>query len=217
MMTFLITQSTYHEIQISLICNMIQTKSVIPKTEASKNLMLTIKDLLDKHDLSCADLDFIGANQGPAPFTTLRVLISTINGIAFASNVPLVGVDGLKAFLNSTADKKYPQTVILLNAYNNDLYYAYKLEGKIVTGFQKAEKLFEEIKKLIPKNTIRFLGNGASLFQETIKKTFAERAFLPKPMIEFPSLEAIKEEAVKLFEKKETVKQLQPLYLKTVK
>lgn len=217
MMNFLITQSTYHEIQVSLIYNKSQKKITIPKTEASKLLIITIKDLLDEHNLSCADLDFIGANQGPAPFTTLRVLIATINGIAFANNISLVGVDGLKAFLNSTADKQYPQTVILLNAFNNDLYYAYQHNQKIISGCEKAEKLFEEIHHIMPTKTIRFLGNGATLFQETIQTTFGTQAFLPEPMIEFPSLEAIQEETVSLFEKKETVKQLQPLYLKTIK
>ena len=215
MIKSLITQSTYNEIQIGLfVDHSLQEQIHIPKTEASKLLILSIQNLLNHHDLSCESLDFIGSNQGPAPFTTLRVLIATINGIAFASNVPLVGVDGLKAFLYETENKAYPQTIILLNAFNKEVYYAYHYQKEIVTGYQKIEILLEKIKTIMPQETICFLGNGAILFQESINKTFSKQAFIPEPTPEFPSLESILKEAFKLFEKKQLSHQLQPLYLK---
>ncbi len=42
------------------------------------------------------DLAFIAAHQGPAPFTTLRVCLTTVNGFAFATGMPLIGINGLQ-------------------------------------------------------------------------------------------------------------------------
>ena len=42
---------------------------------------------------------FVAAHQGPAPFTTLRVCLTTVNGFAFATGVPLIGVNGLQELI----------------------------------------------------------------------------------------------------------------------
>lgn len=218
MTKFLAAQVTYHEIQIGLffglVCKEFYTLS---KIEACKNLAITIKEILEKNNLNCSEIDFIGTNQGPAPFTTLRVLIATLNGIAFASNIPLVGADGLQAFLSYVKDEKYPQTVILLNAYNKDLYYAYQENHQPVTGWENAEILFNKIHQKMPTNIIRFLGNGVQLFKNEIINIFGKQVFLPETLIEFAPLETIAKLSLEQFNKKITTKQLQPLYLKSAK
>jgi len=218
MITFLVAQATYNEIQIKL-CkdSLTQAKATVPKTKASALLITTINNLLENHNLTYSDLNFIGINQGPAPFTTLRTLISTINGIAFATNIPLVGIDGLKTFFRATQDEKHPQTVVLLNAYNKEVYYAYEQNNKIVTGYENAEKLFKKIKEIMPTKTIRFLGNGVTLLRETMENTFQNRSYLPEPMTEFTSIDSIANAALEKFKDGKTKKQLLPLYLKTIK
>jgi|AntAceMinimDraft_18_1070375.scaffolds.fasta_scaffold00338_15 tRNA threonylcarbamoyladenosine biosynthesis protein TsaB len=212
---FLAAQATYSHIELGLYENSTyKGECTVPKREASSQLMVEIKKLLSKHQISCKELSFVGANQGPAPFTTLRVLISTLNGIALASNVPLVGVDGLQTFYNEINSSKYPQTVILLNAYSQDAYYAYKHNDKIITGWNNISKLLETINSIIPTDTIRFLGNGTSFFNQEIIDTFGNRAFFPQPMIEYTSLNAIAQAALKNFEAGKTTDQLLPLYLK---
>ncbi len=115
-------------------------------TKASSHLVPYINDLLIKHNLTLENLDFIAIDKGPGAFTSLRVCIATVNGINFANNIPLVGIDGLEALYQETynaLEKKLTKTVAtdpddtkeqitsptidtivcLLNAYNNDVYY----------------------------------------------------------------------------------------------
>ena len=58
--------------------------------------------MLKQHALTFSGLAFIAAHQGPAPFTTLRVCLTTVNGFAFATQVPLIGVNGLKELVDET-------------------------------------------------------------------------------------------------------------------
>ncbi len=58
------------------------------------------------------------------------------NGLSFARNLPLVGVDGLKAFLYEYTNVMFPITVGLLNAFNNDVYFAIEHNNEIIaTGY----------------------------------------------------------------------------------
>lgn len=60
-------------------------KSFLIKTETCR-LMHEFNQLLARHTLDWSNISLIGASQGPAPFTTLRALITTLNGISFAKN-----------------------------------------------------------------------------------------------------------------------------------
>jgi tRNA threonylcarbamoyl adenosine modification protein YeaZ len=101
-------------------------------SRASSHLITHISSLLAEHHLALTDLSFIAINKGPGAFTSLRVSVATVNGIAFGINMPLVGVDGLEALccqmaaVTPTAIPGIQETlfVALLNAYNNDVYYA---------------------------------------------------------------------------------------------
>jgi tRNA threonylcarbamoyl adenosine modification protein YeaZ len=216
-MNYLITQATYQDIEVGLFQNSTLKKIItIPKIEACISLATTIYSLLQEFKISYADLSFIGSSQGPAPFTTLRVLISTINGFSFAQNFPLVGVDGLKAFYIATENANVQNTIILLNAFNKDVYFAYKINGQLVTGWENIFRLLEKLKSEISKEKICFLGNGTDLFKQEISSVFEQEALFPSDMLNHAPLTIIAQLAVKNFENKLSVKQLAPLYLKSL-
>src|SRR5437763_1849968 len=113
----------------------------------SKFLLVHIDTLCAQYAIKKSDITFSGINQGPGPFTTLRVTLATINGIAFALGIPLVGVDGLKGLVQQETDTKWPYTVTLLNAFNEDAYYAIQAphhETRI--GYKKISVLLNELK-----------------------------------------------------------------------
>src|SRR3990170_4281291 len=126
MTLFLSIQNTYEAIEIALFKDdQLVAALKEDKSRASKELIPLIAYLLLRARITMKDLAFIAVNQGPGPFTTLRVVIATVNGLSFATNVPLVGIDSLDAFLEEYKNSEHP-TIILLNAFNNDVYYAIK-------------------------------------------------------------------------------------------
>ena len=208
-MFILIIQSTYEQVEIAIYNNNSQIASrFIAKQEASSKILIGINDLLDKCQITIKDIDKIIVNLGPSPFTTLRTVISTVNGLAFAEQIPVVGVDGLKAFVNHDA-KKFSDMhiVVVLNAFANDVYYAIKnpASKNIETGITTIDDLSEKVGQL---KNFYLAGNGYQLH----KDKFAGHNFNIIDL-SYPSLEAIFNEA----KGQESQTQVLPMYLKAIK
>lgn len=207
----LIAQATYQGIQYALYQEKkILEKSFLIKTETCR-LMHEFNQLLARHTLDWSNISLIGASQGPAPFTTLRALITTLNGISFAKKIPMTGVDGLTTFYQEQQtlcpDKN---VVIILNAFGNDVYYALKKNDALKTGWHNSTEFLHELTKDKTTKNYCFKGNGALLHQNLIMQLFA--SFNPQQCPEHPTLESI---ALECFKKEKVVSQLTPLYLKT--
>ena len=63
----------------------------------SQKLMPMIQCLLEKVNLSAADMDVFAASIGPGSFTGLRIGVTTIKAMAFASGKPVISVYTLDA------------------------------------------------------------------------------------------------------------------------
>lgn len=208
-MFILIIQSTYEQVEIAIYNNNSQIASrFIAKQEASSKILIGINDLLDKCLITIKDIHKIIVNLGPSPFTTLRTVISTVNGLAFAMHIPVVGVDGLKAFVNHDA-KKYSDMplVVILNAFANDVYYAIKnpTSKNIETGITTIDDLLEKVSQF---KNFYLAGNGYQIHND--KFTGFNFKIID---LSYPSLEAIFNEATGL----ESQTQVLPMYLKAIK
>jgi len=126
----LVAQTTYTALEVGLHDGAkLITQRTIDKKDACAQLIPTIDTLLSAHNGSHSHIEKIMVNIGPAPFTSLRTLIATVNGIAFASNVPLYGSSALAVMSHMHASPNKPLLVIL-NAYNKEFYYGLTLPGK---------------------------------------------------------------------------------------
>jgi tRNA threonylcarbamoyl adenosine modification protein YeaZ len=149
--------------------------TTVHKTHACQQLMSSMLNLLNEQSLTFKDLNFIAVNQGPAPFTTLRIVITTANALSFAHNIPLVGVDALRTFAQEYAAEDRI-TVILLNAFSQDAYFAIRHNGTIETGCKPNATFLEELARRFSTESITFVGNGTDLFKEKIIQCFNKRA-----------------------------------------
>lgn len=61
-------------------------------------------DLLSAHGRGLGDVDLYAVAAGPGSFTGLRIGIATMQGLAFASGRPLVGVSALEALAAAAAE-----------------------------------------------------------------------------------------------------------------
>lgn len=216
MIHFLVLQSSYTHLQLGLFSNQqLISTTQIDKTKASKECILILQQLLDWQKLTLSDLSFIAANQGPGPFTTLRVAISTVNGLGFATQLPLIGINGIEAFLDEYNHAEFSNTVVLLNAFGNDLYYGIQTAQTITIGYNTVSLLLSELAQKILDDPILFLGNGATLSKSLITTTFANRACFLDPNPEFVSLLHIGRMAFERWNNQENLcSQIQPLYIK---
>lgn len=216
---FAALQHTYDGIELALFRGpVLLSKKAISKFKASSMLIPILDESLKEQNLTLTDLAFMAANYGPGPFTTLRTVIASLNGIAFTVPMPLVGVDGLKTFMSEYEDAAYNRTVIMLNAFNHDVYFAYNdTNGTLITGAQNGEQLLRNLAPHLKKDKrIRFIGNAVSAYHELITELFADRAYIPDPLPQTCSVERIGLIGYEQWQNKINITdQLVPQYLKT--
>ncbi len=89
----------------------------------STTLLPMISSLLALSDTAVRELDLLAVSAGPGSFTGVRIGVSTIKGLAFADNIPCVGVSSLEAMaMNFTG---IPGTIVpVINARNKMVYAA---------------------------------------------------------------------------------------------
>lgn len=215
MTTHLSLQSTYTHIELGIYQDDVCIAFVqIDKTKASKECLPTIAALLAQNNLTVTDLSFIGVNQGPGPFTTLRTAIATVNGLAYARTLPLVGVNGMEAFLHEYASES-PTIVALLNAFGADLYYGIQNGKDYEEGCASIDTVLALVRQKIPTDPILFIGNGVELAQEQLRTTFGNQIEMKNPNPATVSLNAIARIALKQWHAQQNISyQLEPLYFK---
>lgn len=216
---FLVLASNYETVKIALFEEeRIVAADSLSKQAASKDIVVCLDRLLAQRQIKLTDLDFCAMNQGPGPFTTLRTVIATANGISFATKLPLVGVNELESLLKEYRDEHYPRTVVLLNAFNQDAYYSYWAENRIISDCANIDLLLQKVKNIYPSESVRFIGNGAALYRQKINDCFGDKAFIPDPLPESSSVEQIAHLALEKWQTESTrCTQIQPLYLKQFK
>lgn len=217
---FLAMQHTYQGIQLGLFQgkHLLQTVADTKK-KASEQIVVLADKLLQNNDLSFENLSFFAANQGPGPFTTLRVVIATVNGFAFATKKKIIGIDGLDALQQEYAGNQKEVTVAILNAFSGDLYFSIQTSqnNEADKGYANSTILLTRIKKQFPNQTICFLGQAVSMYEQEIIKQFGSAAILEKN-IEHCSIKQIGVMAWNQWERSESLTdQLLPLYLKSMK
>ena len=177
---YLVMQNTYEAVEIGLYNNEQCIESVREdKIHAGKMTVPLVSSLLEKHTCTFSELAFIAANQGPAPFTTLRIIIATVNGFAFATTLPLIGIDGLRTLLEQHRDTNYAVTIALLDAFNKDVYIGIECNGQIVyTGCQPVETALQQIRHDYQEHKLRFVGAGSVMYADMIHAELHNRAIV---------------------------------------
>lgn len=216
---FLVVQAQYQNYEVGLYNELHRIDYQIhDKKDASSSLIPTIQSILSKNSISIHEINAIGVNQGPGQFTSLRIIITTVNGIAFATDVPLIGCNSLEALLLEYKNNQFPLTIALLNACNNDVYYAFKNNtGALISGCLNIKQLLEQLQQDYTADKLEFIGNGAIMHRDLIQQFFGSPAYISQDCIEEASLDQIAQITIQKFqEKKEFSSQLLPIYLKDV-
>ncbi len=212
---FISLQGSYSRLELSLFIGSDCIDTIKEDNlRASSLLIPKINDLLQKNSLELKDLDFIAVDQGPGAFTSLRVVITIVNALSFAKKIPLIGVDGLDALYYQVVDKSdYKNIVVILNAYNNDVYFAFKKNDVLEKGYKKIDLLIYELKELYKDDPVLFVGNAYNQHKDLISKELNDSF----SSLEIASSEQIAKIALDRWNSnnKDLSYKLKPLYLKS--
>jgi tRNA threonylcarbamoyladenosine biosynthesis protein TsaB len=192
MHSYIAIQNTYDTFAMALFINNKPVDQLSEdKRHTSKLLIPLLDQLLARNNIKFSDLSFCVVNCGPGPFSTLRSIIASVNGLHLATNIPLIGIDGLDATFLEFYNPNYNHTVVLLNAFNNEVYYLIADGEQIVSkGYKKIDTFLDDLKQKYPA-PINFIGNGVTLHHDLIIKTCGTNATIKQNNPPMCSLETI--------------------------
>ena len=163
----------------------LKTKYNKSEREHSQTLMPTIKETLDELKLTIDDIDLLSCSRGPGSFTGIRVGMATIKALSDAKNIPIAGVDTLKALAYSAIikkGKKECKILSMLDAKNENVYFAvFRIHNGNLSLYKNADVAnISDVVEYINFNTPLYIVGDADpekldpLFKAKLSKQYAQ-------------------------------------------
>jgi tRNA threonylcarbamoyladenosine biosynthesis protein TsaB len=188
----------------------------IPVTH-SERLLTTIERILKDAHLVVGDLDGWAISLGPGSFTGLRIGVSTVKGLALATQKPVAGVSTLDILAY-----QIPWTSCLicpiLDARKGEVYTSFYRYGEGNELQRESDYLAIKPQDLIKKirERVIFIGDGIRTHGDTLRKFLVSHAIFAPHSLNFPHGSGVAKLGLELFRKGETLDlaTFTPLYVR---
>ena len=145
----------------------------------SERLLPAIDRMLHEAGIGPENLGGIAVSIGPGSFTGLRIGLSTVKGLAYATGLPIVSVPTLEALAWSLPAARW-QICPVLDARKQEVYTAlFQHEsGELLRLMEDVALTPEVLCDRIRKPTL-FLGDGADAYDELFRRRLGDKMLLP--------------------------------------
>jgi len=188
----------------------------IPITH-SERLLGAIGLILKEARFAIGDLDGWAISLGPGSFTGLRIGVSTVKGLALASQKPVVGVSTLDVLAYQISPTPY-HICPILDARKGEVYTASYLYGE--GNDLKRESVYQAIKpeeliRKIQERTI-FVGDGVRTYGDYLRNSLSSLAVFPPNQLNVPHGSGVAKLGLELLRKGEhlDLATFAPLYVR---
>jgi tRNA threonylcarbamoyladenosine biosynthesis protein TsaB len=187
----------------------------------SERLMPMIDRVLKEAQMEPQSLEGLAISIGPGSFTGLRVGLSTAKGLAFALGLPVVGVSTLEVLAAPLAMGRCPYPICpMLDARRQEVYAGLFhadpegglkkiMENEAISPVKLSDQLAER------DEPIAFLGTGAILYENEIRKRLGDLAIFVYPQDPYPRPSMVAALGMRrlVAGEKDDLSSLTPLYL----
>jgi len=150
----------------------------------SERLIAAIDLVLNEAHISVHGLDGWSVCLGPGSFTGLRIGVSTVKGLAFATRKPVAGVTSLDALASQTSPT--PSLICpILDARKSEVYSAYYRyeEGNTLRRLSPYRAIRpDDLAREIHEPTV-FLGNGVVTYGHVLRDSLDPLAIFVPPLL----------------------------------
>ena len=141
-------------------------------TRLPRDLMTLLGDAgVDLHGV-----DVYAVATGPGSFTGIRIGISTMQGLAFATGKPLIGVSAFDALARAAGDA--PRVATWVDAWRGEVFAA-RYERRLEVETPSVEPPAALLRRVA--TPMLFIGDGAALYADVIVGTLGDRARIAPP------------------------------------
>ena len=155
------------------------------KLSHATSLQPLIDKLFESQSIKLTDLSALAVSMGPGSYTGLRIGLSTAKGIAYALNIPLIGITTLRtAAIGAAKTLKVKQGDVLMPVIDARRMEVYAMLFDFeIKELQKASAIImnEESLDHIKMERIIFSGNGAEKLK-TLYENRKDCVFITDPV-----------------------------------
>jgi tRNA threonylcarbamoyladenosine biosynthesis protein TsaB len=148
----------------------------------AEKLLPTVELMLEELSLTLLDLDGLAVAAGPGSFTGLRIGIATMEGLAYATGRPIVGVSSLEATAYRYRHRD-GYVASFLDARRKEIFGAlYRVDGRQIQLVN--EPVCESPEKFIarlPAEPILLAGTGTLVYRERLSRQINHDLLLAEP------------------------------------
>ncbi|WP_158961497.1 tRNA (adenosine(37)-N6)-threonylcarbamoyltransferase complex dimerization subunit type 1 TsaB [Myroides fluvii] len=127
----------------------------------AEKLHVFIEELLKENNLKMQQLSAIAVSQGPGSYTGLRIGVSSVKGLCYGLNIPMIALDTLR-ILAKQLEVSSGWIIPMIDARRMEVFCAtFSCEGELVKPIEAKvvdEASFSELKGDVP---VYFIGDGA--------------------------------------------------------
>lgn len=150
------------------------TRFVAAKLQHNKLILPMLHELLIEANLLIQQLDVIAFGCGPGSFTGVRIAASIVQGLAYATNLPVVKISTLRA-LAQGAFVEFGKTHCLVaqDARMQEIYWGqYQLDPTAIMQPVVPDQLLAPQKvQLLSSNGYTGVGNGWKIYDDILTKS----------------------------------------------
>ena len=188
----------------------------IPVTH-SETLLGAIEFVLREARCSIDDVDGWALSLGPGSFTGLRIGVSTVKGLAFATGKPVAGVATLDVLASQVSPTSYLICPIL-DARKKEVYSAfYRYKDRSFLERQTDDQALrpEDLARKITEQTI-LIGDGVKTYKDFLLRSLPSLAIFPAAPLHFPHGSVVATLGFELLKKGEhlDVSAFSPIYIR---
>ncbi len=176
----------------------------------AEKLHVFIADVLKEVNLNFKGLNAIAVSQGPGSYTGLRIGVSSVKGLCYALNLPMISIDTLALLANQISIEE-GIIVPMIDARRLEVYAAfYDTNGNQIREI-KAEVIDENTYSEISEK-MHLVGDGAL----KLKSILTNDKFIFHDDVVFPSAKEMSKIAFDKYKKSDfvDVAYFEPFYLK---
>jgi tRNA threonylcarbamoyladenosine biosynthesis protein TsaB len=153
----------------------------------SERLLDAIDFVLKNAGCAVEDLDGLAVSLGPGSFTGVRIGVSTVKGLAYASRKPVMGVSTLDVLASQVSPTPYLICPVI-DARKGEVYTAfYRYEEENTPKRQSEYQVIrpDALVGMVKEQAI-FIGNGVKTFREVLQKSLGSLATFPSVPFHLP-------------------------------
>ncbi|MFK8038620.1 MAG: tRNA (adenosine(37)-N6)-threonylcarbamoyltransferase complex dimerization subunit type 1 TsaB [Crocinitomicaceae bacterium] len=178
----------------------------------SENLNTFIESLFESVDFELNDLDALAISMGPGSYTGLRIGVSSIKGLGYGLDLPVIGISSLKSLANLIEPNAEQLICPMFDARRMEVYssiFNHKLES--LTNVEAVIIENGSYQTYLNKQKVVFLGPGAEKCQDII--THSNAIFDLKTEVSAKGMITLAEDKFKI-KAFENLAYFEPFYLK---